>query len=76
MLNYLPNIPLAQVASELYLVDVIVLNLSDIDLTAGTYSMDFYIQFTCEDPPCSLEPNWDILNSTSVFDAQDIEFIQ
>jgi hypothetical protein len=62
---------LAQSAPNVYLVDVIVLNLSDINLTAGTYSMDFYITFTCQNPPCSREPSWDILNSTSVFDAQE-----
>lgn len=55
-----------QTAKDVYLVEVIVLNLSSIDLTTGTYSMDFYLMFTCETQPCAREPQWDILNSVSL----------
>lgn len=61
----------AQTANDVYLVEVIVLNLSNIDLSAGTYSMDFYLMLTCENPPCSNEPSWDILNSESGWEVQD-----
>lgn len=56
----------AQNAQNVYMVEIIVLNLSSIDLTTGTYSMDFYLMLTCETPPCSREPAWDILNSVSL----------
>ena len=56
----------ARSARDVYLVEVIVLNLSSIDLTTGTSSMDFYLMLTCETPPCSREPAWDILNSVSL----------
>lgn len=59
-----------QITQDVYLVDIIVLNLSDIDLTTGTYSMDFYLMFTCRVSPCSREPEWDILNSVSL-DVED-----
>lgn len=61
----------AQTSADAYLVDVIVLNLFNIDLNAGTYSMDFYLMLTCVDEPCEVEPKWDILNSTSGVDVQD-----
>ncbi|MEW6401585.1 MAG: hypothetical protein AB1649_07290 [Chloroflexota bacterium] len=60
-----------QSAQDVYWVEVIVLNISDINLTAGTYSMDFYIMFTCENAPCTYEPTWDILNTTGEFSAAD-----
>jgi hypothetical protein len=61
----------AQTDVDVYTVDIIVLNLFDIDLNAGTYSMDFYLMFNCADAPCAREPKWDILNSTSGLDVQD-----
>lgn len=64
------NTVVTQTGQDVYLVDIIVLNLSNIDLTTGTYSMDFYLMFTCKDAPCSREPEWDILNSTSL-DVED-----
>lgn len=63
--------PAAQTIGDVYKVEVIVLNLFNIDLNAGTYSMDFYLMFTCADAPCEREPKWDILNSTSGLDVQD-----
>ena len=61
----------AQTGADVYSVEIIVLNLFNIDLNAGTYSMDFYLMFTCQDAPCALEPQWDVLNSTSGLDVQD-----
>ena len=61
----------AQATADVYLVEIIVLNLFNIDLNAGTYSMDFYLMFNCADAPCDLEPKWDILNSTSGLDVED-----
>ncbi len=61
----------AQISADVYNVQVIVLNLFDIDLNAGTYSMDFYLMFSCADSPCEREPKWDVLNSTSGLDVQD-----
>ena len=61
----------AQTAADVYQVEIIVLNLFNIDLNAGTYSMDFYLMFTCQDAPCAVEPQWDVLNSTSGLDVQD-----
>lgn len=61
----------AQTSADVYNVQVIVLNLFDIDLNAGTYSMDFYLMFSCADSPCEREPKWDVLNSTSGLDVQD-----
>lgn len=63
--------PAAQTAGDIYEVEVIVLNLFNIDLNAGTYSMDFYLMFNCVAAPCEREPKWDILNSTSGLDVQD-----
>lgn len=63
--------PAAQTAGDVYKVEVIVLNLFNIDLNAGTYSMDFYLMFNCVAAPCEYEPKWDILNSTSGLDVQD-----
>lgn len=64
-------VPAVQSAADVYIVDIIVLNLFNIDLNAGTYSMDFYLMFTCEDKPCERAPEWDVLNSTSGLDVQD-----
>ena len=63
--------PAAQSGADVYDVEIIVLNLFNIDLNAGTYSMDFYLMFTCEDAPCERVPEWDVLNSTSGLDIQD-----
>ncbi len=65
------HVPAAQSAPDVYMVGIIVLNLFDIDLNAGTYSMDYYLMLTCEDAPCEREPQWDVLNSTSGLDIQD-----
>jgi hypothetical protein len=61
----------AQTTADVYQVDVILLNLFNIDLNAGTYSMDFYLMLTCQNAPCKHEPQWDILNSTSGLDVED-----
>ncbi len=66
-----PHVPAVQTTADIYEVEIIVLNLFDIDLNAGTYSMDFYLMFTCQDAPCEREPHWDVLNSTSGLDVQD-----
>lgn len=63
--------PAAQSTADVYLVEIIVLNLFNINLNAGTYSMDFYLMFNCAEAPCEREPKWDILNSTSGLDIQD-----
>ncbi len=65
------HVPAAQTALDVYQVEIIVLNLFNIDLNAGTYSMDFYLMLTCKDAPCEREPEWDVLNSTSGLDVQD-----
>lgn len=65
------SVPAAQDAPDVYMVEIIILNLFNIDLNAGTYSMDFYLMFTCQDAPCEKEPHWDVLNSTSGLDVQD-----
>ncbi len=69
--SWSPRVPAAQTSTNVYFVEIIVLNLFDIDLNAGTYSMDFYLMFNCADAPCEVEPKWDILNSTSGLDVQD-----
>lgn len=61
----------AQTTADVYQVEVIILNLFNIDLDAGTYSMDFYLMFTCKNSPCTREPHWDILNSTSGLNVED-----
>jgi len=61
----------AQSAQDVYDVEIIVLNLFNVDLNAGTYSMDFYLMLTCEDTPCQREPEWDVLNSTSGLSVED-----
>jgi hypothetical protein len=38
-----PRMSMAQSTADVYLVEIIVLNLFNIDLNAGTYSMDFYL---------------------------------
>jgi hypothetical protein len=63
--------PIQGASPDVYLVDVTVLNISSIDLTAGTYAVDFYISFICRKPPCRNEPNWDIMNATEVIEPED-----
>jgi hypothetical protein len=56
---------------DVYLVQIIILNISDIDLTAGTYAVDFFISFECKNPPCKYEPAWDVMNSTEEISPED-----
>lgn len=55
--------PPAASQPDVYQVKITVMNLSEIDLTAGTYTLDFYISFICQQPPCQNEPNWDLMNA-------------
>lgn len=50
-------------AESIYDVAIILLNISNIDIGAGSYDLDFYISFYCAEPPCASEPNWDIMNT-------------
>ncbi len=61
----------AQANPDVYLLTVTVLNISDIDLNAGTYTVDMFISFACMDAPCKNEPNWDIMNATEEIDPVD-----
>jgi hypothetical protein len=45
-------------------VGVYVLQVGNLDISSGTYSMDFYLQFLC-DRPCD-EPAFDIMNSSEI----------
>lgn len=56
---------------DVYLVEITVLNISNIDLSAGTYAVDFFISFICETPPCKYEPNWDVMNATEEISPAD-----
>ncbi len=58
-------------APDVYLMDITVLNISDIDLNAGTYMVDMFISFVCKDAPCKNEPNWDVMNATEDIDPVD-----
>lgn len=59
------------VSPDVYLVQIIILNISDIDLTAGTYAVDFFISLECKNPPCKHEPAWDVMNSTDTISPVD-----
>lgn len=48
---------------SVYDVAIILLNISNIDISAGSYDLDFYISFYCAEPPCASEPKWDIMNT-------------
>jgi hypothetical protein len=56
--------PRAQAGKDVYLLNITVLNISDIDLNAGTYAVDMFISFVCKNAPCKNEPTWDVMNST------------
>ena len=60
-----------QAKRDVYLLNIIVLNISDVDLNAGTYSVDMFISFVCEDAPCANEPSWDVMNATEEIDPVD-----
>jgi hypothetical protein len=59
------------VLPDVYLVVITVLNISDINLNAGTYMVDMFISFVCKDAPCKNEPNWDVMNATEDIDPVD-----
>jgi hypothetical protein len=61
----------AQVKRDVYLLNITVLNISDIDLNAGTYTVDMFISFICKDAPCKNEPNWDVMNATEEIEPVD-----
>jgi hypothetical protein len=42
----------AQTKPDVYLMNITVLNISNIDLSAGTYAVDMFISFICQDAPC------------------------
>lgn len=50
-------------AESVYDVAIILLNISGIDISVGSYDLDFYISFYCAEPPCASEPKWDIMNT-------------
>jgi hypothetical protein len=56
---------------DVYLLDITVLNISDIDLNAGTYTVDMFISLICQDAPCKNEPSWDVMNATEDIDPID-----
>lgn len=56
---------------DVYSVYITVLNISNIDLSAGTYAVDFFISFICETPPCQYEPHWDVMNATEIITPED-----
>ena len=60
-----------QSGPDVYLLNIIVLNISDIDLNAGTYGVDMFISLVCEKAPCKNEPNWDIMNATEDIEPVD-----
>lgn len=60
-----------QSGPDVYLLNIIVLNISDIDLNAGTYGVDMFISLVCEKAPCENEPNWDIMNATEDIEPVD-----
>jgi hypothetical protein len=61
----------AQANRDVYLLNITVLNISDIDLNAGTYTVDMFISFICQDAPCKKEPNWDVMNATEEIEPVD-----
>lgn len=56
---------------DVYLLSITVLNISDIDLNAGTYTVDMFISFICKDAPCKNEPSWDVMNATEEIEPVD-----
>lgn len=56
--------PVQQEKPDVYFLNIIVLNISDIDLNAGTYTVDMFISLNCKNAPCKNEPNWDVMNAT------------
>ena len=60
-----------QAKRDVYLLSITVLNISDIDLNAGTYTVDMFISFICKDAPCKNEPNWDVMNATEEIEPVD-----
>ena len=60
-----------QSGPDVYLLNIIVLNISDIDLNAGTYGVDMFISLVCEKALCKNEPNWDIMNATEDIEPVD-----
>lgn len=60
-----------QAGRDVYLLNITVLNISDVDLTAGTYSVDMFISFICKDAPCKNEPSWDVMNATEEIEPVD-----
>ncbi len=63
--------PQAQSKPDVYLIDITVLNISAIDLNAGTYTVDMFISLVCQNAPCQHEPNWDVMNATEDVDPID-----
>lgn len=60
-----------QVDRDVYQLSITILNISDIDLNAGTYTVDMFISFICKDAPCKNEPAWDVMNATEEIDPVD-----
>ena len=61
----------AQSERDVYLLNITILNISDIDLNAGTYTVDMFISFICKDAPCKNEPSWDVMNATEEIEPVD-----
>jgi hypothetical protein len=59
------------VSPDVYLMNITVLNISDIDLNAGTYTVDMFISLICQNAPCKNAPNWDVMNATEDIDPVD-----
>ena len=58
-----PAVDSAPAGLDVYLVDITLLNISDINISAGTFQVDMYVKFVCKDPPCQYEPHWDVMNA-------------
>lgn len=57
-------------AESVYDVAIILLNISSIDISAGSYDLDFYISFYCAAPPCASEPKWDLMNAVNKLEPE------
>lgn len=55
---------------EVVRVGVYILSLGNLDTTSGQYTIDFFLNFTCETPPCD-PTQFDIMNATTKADPDD-----
>lgn len=55
---------------EVVYVGVYILSVGNLDTTTGTYSMDLFLNFKCQTPPCD-PTTFDIMNAASQPDIED-----